>query len=122
MSVELIACVGATLAVVSPATKGSFSILPIGGGSMGSDAACQGKEIYTSISFTVTGVVVGVVASGSGAGVIAGEATKVNAGGLPVVRKSDSVEITVTDAQPPYGTENVTVEVDDPGQQKARAA
>lgn len=121
MSAELMACLGATLRVVPPASGGTFVILPIGGGSLGSLAACQGAEVYTGIGFTVTGVVVGDVVSGSGGGFISGEAENVDASGLPVVRQGDSVTITVADVQPPYGEEDVTVEVDDPGQQKTRA-
>jgi len=118
---ELVACLGATLKVSPPDSGGTFVILPIGGGSFGSKAACQGAEVYTAISFTVTGVVTGTVANGSGAGVITGGGDKVKASAALVVRQGDSVDITVTDANPPYGTDTATIEVDDPGQDKARA-
>jgi hypothetical protein len=120
IAVEL-AVEGCTLKVQTPASGGSFVILPIGSGSIGSKMKCQGNQVYTSLAFTVTAVSMGAVVSGSGGGTIAGTATKAKASGQPPVRKGDSVIITVTDANPPYGTASVTVEVNDPGQTKAKA-
>ena len=125
MSAVELAVEGCTLKVQTPASGGSFAILPIGSGSIGSKMKCQGNQVYTSLAFTVTEVAVTTsippVVSGSGGGTIAGTATKAKASGQPPVSKGDSVIITVTDANPPYGTADVTVEVDDPGQTKAKA-
>jgi hypothetical protein len=121
MSLLELACESCTLKVDPPASGGTFVILPIGSGSLGSKVHCQSAEVYTAIAFTVTAVSYGSVVSGSGAGIITGTAAKIKVSGQAPVRKTDSLMITVTDVNPPYGTANVKVEVDDPGQDKAKA-
>lgn len=122
---EYLACVTATLKAQAPASGGSFTILPIvplGTGSLGSNVKCQSNEVYTAIKFTVTAIAVTTppITSGSGGGTIVGTATKVKASTQPVVRKGDSVVISVTDTVTPFGSANVTILVDDPGQDKAK--
>ena len=46
MSSLLLACVGATLKFTNPAHTGTISLLPVGGGSLGSQAKCQGQQVY----------------------------------------------------------------------------
>jgi hypothetical protein len=124
MSAVELAVETCTLKAQSPASGGSFVILPIGAGSFGSKMACQGKQVYTAIMFTVTGIVAPGITSGmeaEGAVTIVGTTTAVKVSGESPVRKGDTVTMLVVDTVYPYGSASVVVEVDDPGQTKAKA-
>lgn len=128
MSAEFLAVESCTLAFRNPAHTGSFSILPIDGGSQKLlKATCQDKAIYTLLSFTITGASDGAsIVSGTGAGAIAGSAEKIS--GLAVnpytipCRSEDEVDVVITGfiGSSPE-TYTTTVYIDDPGQEKVCA-
>jgi hypothetical protein len=120
MALELLAVEGLTLDFQDPTHSGTITIIPAS--VKYSKVKCNGNQVYTSISFTVTAFSGGGITSGTGAGVITGSTTKtkVNSGVKPV-RDDDSVTITITDSVSPFGTTSTTVLVDNPGQTKSKA-
>jgi hypothetical protein len=117
------ACEGCTLKFSNPAHTGLITILPVGGGSSGSNAGCGGNQVYRGVAFTCTACSNGAgIINGTGAGSISGTAVKVKVSAQPPVRKGDSVTITIvgTSGGSPASYSS-TIEVDDPGQSKAKA-
>lgn len=120
---EYLACEGCTLKFTNPAHTGTLTILPIDGGSIGSAAFCGGNEVYTAITFTVTGGSNGSgITAGIGSGTIVGSTTVTYSKTVAVVRKGDKVTITITGlsggSPASYQSE---IAVDDAGQSKVKS-
>jgi hypothetical protein len=117
---ELITVEGATLKFQDPTHSGTISILPAS--VLADPVKCQGAKAYKSIAFSVTGFSGGAVPSGgTGAGVIVGNSTKAKSQAAALVLADASVTIVITGTGSPPPTQSTTVEVDDPGQDKAAA-
>jgi hypothetical protein len=125
MSTEFLAVESCTLAFRNPTHTGTFTILPIGGGSQKLfKATCQNKAMYTLMSFTIVGASNGAsIINGTGAGVIAGSSEKVS--GLAIApftipcRAEDEVDVTIAGFQGSSpATYTTTVYIDDAGQDK----
>lgn len=128
MSAIELACEGCTLKFTNTSHTGSILIAPIGvGGSTGSKAKCRvndvDNQVYVGVKFTVSGASNGAgITAGTGTGTITGSATKVKVSGQPPVRKGDCVTIIITGVQSGSpATYSSELEVDDPGQTKAKA-
>ena len=112
---ELIAVASPTLSFKSDPPGYTVVVLPV---SIKSPfVSCKGYGAYHLISFTCS------KGSYVGAGVINGSSSKVKSTGadLAFVRKGDSVDIVAAIPPPSSATEDVTIEVDNPGQDVTEA-
>lgn len=122
MSLEFIANNNMSFKFINPAHSGSIVIVT----PPSTKVKAGGVGVHiNNMAIVITGGTDGMVTAASGSGTFPATASKVKADGALVLRKGDqSIDIVMTGVNPDSspGTYTTKVEIDDPGQDKVKAA